>query len=61
MLLDLLPIITETRLPAISSKALIILSILIGVDNILLEIDINTVSSLDWIIALESDRLLITS
>ena len=58
---DLLPIVTETGPPAISSKALTIASVPTGVDDMLSEIDMDTVSSLDWIMAPESDRPLITS
>ena len=58
---DLLPLITETRPPAISSKALTIPSMLTGVDDMLSKIDIDTVSSLDWIMTPESDRPLVTS
>ncbi|KAL5042407.1 hypothetical protein BDW71DRAFT_200617 [Aspergillus fruticulosus] len=58
---SLLPIVTETVPPTISSKALPIPSILTGVDNLLSEIDMNTVSPLDWVMAPEPDRPLITS
>ncbi|KAL3468728.1 hypothetical protein BJX99DRAFT_265879, partial [Aspergillus californicus] len=61
---DLLPIVTETAPLTISSEAPPIPSVLMGVDDMLSEIDMDTVSSLDWIMAPESDgvsRPVITS
>ena len=57
----LLPIVTETGSPAVSSKALTIPYVLTGVDDMLSEINMDTVSSSDWIMTPESDRPLITS
>lgn len=57
---DLLPIVTETVPPTMSSAALTISSVLAGVDNLLSETDMNTVSLLDWVTALEPDHPLIT-
>lgn len=57
---DLLPIVSETGLSTINSKAPTIPSVLTAVDDMLSEIDMDTVSSLDWIMAPESDRSLIT-
>ncbi|KAL2808867.1 hypothetical protein BJX63DRAFT_424301 [Aspergillus granulosus] len=57
---DLLPVITETGPPTISSKTPHIPSVLTAVDDILSEIDMDTVRPLDLIMTLESDRLLVT-